>query len=175
MKFKICKYITIGLMKHFFAFSIWVFMSCQMHNEQCEDNKFPEITDIPPCYKDERYLVDGGYTVKKVLKDEPATIYKQSALMTFINEDGFNNHEISERFIFVLGNEISISDFMTFRQMMPCGDLPEQFRIEGLSVYISGNVIDGRAVTAAPYNTDGFRRPRWPIFELTSIKINNNK
>jgi len=95
----------------------------------------------------------GDRTILKILDDEPAIVQKKCF------------DQVGEAFFFRLVNRHS--EFAP-SGVLPVGEIPEQFRQEGLSVYISGNVIY-RALGAC-YSDQ--RLVPTMLFELTSIKIN---
>jgi hypothetical protein len=117
----------------------------------CCNNNSDEITDN----NDVSCECDGKKIIK-VLKDEPAYIVK--GCFEYHRVDSFSFDLINEQ-------EAVIGIFS-------CNEIPEEYRIEGLAVLISGNISSCVAfngclmapnVKLAPTN----------IFELTDIKYNS--
>ena len=140
-------------MKVQFLLSIFLFLSCNSNTHEL-------ATDIQPCNK--------KHDVIKVLKNEPAFIQKR-CMDFYINDiDTFYNVRV-DTFCIILVNEHS--EFFFNAGMFPCGEIPEQYRQDGLSVYISGNVTSD--VVSGGCSEPNIRIAGIPVFELSSIRINN--
>ena len=113
----------------------------------CENSKKSDIEDS--CENKE---------ILKILNDEPAIVRKTC----------FEHVGRVDTFYFDLVNQYSefFSDFGVF----PVGEIPQQFREEGLSVYISGNVNSCRVLGGC--SQPNIRVGTIHVFELKSIKIN---
>jgi hypothetical protein len=97
--------------------------------------------------------------IVKVLKDEPVYIRKHC----------FEHVGRIDTFYFDLVN--SHSEFFSETGLFPCGEIPEQYRKDGLCVSISGDVTS--CVTAGGCIEPNIRLAYIHFFELKSIKINN--
>ena len=87
--------------------------------------------------------------ILKVFEDEPA----------IVSGEGFLN--------------LTSTSLQTeFSPLIPIGGLPEQYRQHGLAVYISGNVTNCRSGSGIRTR---IRYASFYLFELTSIKINDQK
>ena len=115
-----------------------------------------EDSDSIPCENKE---------ILKILNDEPVIVRKQ-CFEHIGNIDAFYFELVNQHVEF-------ISDFGIF----PAGVIPQEYRKEGLSVYICGDVTNCAISTVGCFNTEYYRlRPfTLHIFELNSIKINNKK
>ena len=101
--------------------------------------------------------------ILKVLKDEPAIVQKTC----------FEHNGRVEEFFFSFVNEnLSDDDYLRIA-VFPVGDIPKQYRKEGLSVCISGNVISCYVLWGCV--EPNIRLRSIELFELKSIKINNIK
>jgi hypothetical protein len=112
------------------------------------------------CTCGEQYSAKNGNEDKiilKVLKDEPV----------YVRKECFEYVGRVDTFFFELINHHS-----EFPQVsiLPVDEIPEQFREEGLSVYISGNVTN--CIVAGGCIEPYFRLASIYLFELESIKIN---
>ena len=97
--------------------------------------------------------------VIKVLEEEPA----------YIRKGCFEHLRGVDAFVFELVN-IHNDLYSQGRALFPLGDIPEQYRKEGMSVYISGNVVNCAIGGCSEPN---IRISPINAFELKSIKINN--
>ena len=97
--------------------------------------------------------------ILKVFKNEPATVQKRCF---FLDERQI------DAFYFVLENEYS--EFFSHTGVFPVGEISEKYRVEGLPVYISGNVT---SCTVGGCSTPNNRLAPFYLFELKSIKIKN--
>jgi len=108
----------------------------------------PVYSDSISCEKRE---------IVKILNDEPAIVRKEC----------FDHIGQVEAFYFELVNEHS--EFYSRGGLFPEEMIPQQYRKEGLSVYISGNVIYcPLGICSRPDDRLGYLL----LFELKSIKIN---
>ena len=100
--------------------------------------------------------------ILKVLKDEPAIVRKHC----------FEHVGRVDTFFFELVNRYP--EFSSDDRVFPAGEIPVQYRKEGLSVKISGNVTSCVIATIGCLDTQYYRlRPNYlNLFELKSIKIN---
>ena len=127
-----------------------------------------QLEDYKMIWKGGIKVNDGNLTkemcedmkIFKVFNDEPAIVKKGS----------FYQLGTADEFYFELVNQDY--DFLfSFPGVVPLGDIPEQYREEGLSVYISGNVTNC-VIGGGTYHTRTRFIPIF-LFELKSIKINN--
>ena len=96
--------------------------------------------------------------ILKTLKDEPAIVRKHC----------FEHVGRVDTFFFELVN--THSDFFSLGGIFPCNEIPKQYREEGLSVYIGGNVTSCTVVGGCI--EPNIKLASIPLFELQSIKIN---
>jgi len=96
--------------------------------------------------------------VLKILNEEPAIVRKQC----------FEHIGRVDAFFFELEN--LHSEVLWSVCLFPAGEIPQQFREDGLSVYISGNVISCYVLGGCV--EPNIRLAYIPLFELKSIKIN---
>ena len=96
--------------------------------------------------------------ILKILNDEPAIVRKQC----------FEHVERVDTFFFELVNQHSEFYLLT-GSVFPTGEIPEQYRKEGLSVYISG-VVTSCTVLGGCIEPN-IRLAYIHLFELKSIKI----
>ena len=134
-------------------------LSCNSLESDKKDNLTP-ATEIQACNKE--------HDIIKVLKDEPAFIEKMCIPVRYVNDDNTLYEVRVDTFYFRLVNEHS--DFFSIAGIFPCGEIPEQYRQEGLSVYISGNVTSDLVGGCSEPN---IKIAALPGFEITSIKTNN--
>ena len=106
--------------------------------------------------ENESPLCENMVIVKK-LNGEPAIIQKRC----------FQHLEREEAFFFELVNHHE--EFFSGNGIFPIGEIPQEFREEGLSVTISGNVTS--CIVAGGCIEPNVRLPYIHLFELTSIKI----
>ena len=97
--------------------------------------------------------------ILKVFNDEPAIVQRGC----------FGNVGRVDAFYFVLTNKHS--EFFPYT-ISPVGEIPEQYRTEGLFVYISGNVTS--CMVAAECSEPHIKSADMHLFELKSININNS-
>jgi len=110
------------------------------------------ILNVPGVFCDAK-------TIVKVLENEPAIIQKKC----------FQHVGRVDAFYFELEN--MHSDFFSLTGIFPLDEIPKQYRKEGLSVNISGNVIS--CVVTGGCIEPNIRLASIPLFELKSIKIKN--
>ena len=96
--------------------------------------------------------------ILKILNDEPAIVRKQC----------FEHLGRKDAFFFELVNRPS--EILWGVGLFPAEAIPQQFRKEGLSVYISGNVISCYVLGGC--SEPNIRVAFIPLFELKSININ---
>ena len=102
--------------------------------------------------------------ILKVFNNEKATVKKGTFSICLY--DGLT----TDKFYFELVNQDY--DFIyNFPGIVPVEEIPEQYRKEGLSVYISGNVTN--CVIGGGTSYTGARLAPIFLFELKSIKIRN--
>ena len=105
--------------------------------------------------------VYGDKRIIKELKDEPAYIRKTCSL---------HLKQPTDAVFFEFENEPS--DFFWYPGVISLREIPEAYRTEGLSVFISGNIISCEASACEPPPPNA--RIIYPyLFELKSIKIDN--
>jgi len=99
--------------------------------------------------------------ILKILKDEPAIVRRGC----------FEHLGSVEAFYFELKN--SYCNIYGRKAVFPVGEIPQQYRKDGLLLYISGNVTSCSICTLGCVDTQYFRlAPRTLyLFELKSIKI----
>ena len=131
------------------------FAAFSCRNSPISDNECPCENDKVDIENFISTSCGGDGTILKILDDEPAIVQKKC-------------FKVGEAFFFRLVNEHS--EFFSVGGVFPVGEIPEQFRQEGLSVYISGNVIN--CVMGVCYSDPRARLAPTNLFELTSIKIN---
>ena len=95
--------------------------------------------------------------ILKKLREEPAVIQKQC----------FDHLERDDAFFFVLVNRHE--EFFSLGGVFPIGEIPQEFRKEGLSVTISGNVTS--CTVGGGCSEPNIRLAAIPLFELIAIKI----
>ena len=100
--------------------------------------------------------------ILKILNDEPAIVRKQC----------FEHVERVDTFYFELVNSHQ-DEFNNREAVFPLQEIPEQYRKEGLSVYISGNVTSCTVLGGC--SEPNIKLASIPLFELKSIKIDNGK
>ena len=110
----------------------------------------PEYSDSISCENRE---------IVKILNDEPAIVRKSC----------FEHLGRVEEFYFELVNQHT--EFFSLAGLIPEKMIPQQYRKEGLSVYISGNVTNCNVLAGC--SEPNIKLPFMPVFELKSIK--NNK
>ena len=96
--------------------------------------------------------------ILKILNDEPAIVRKQC----------FEHVGRVDTFYFELVNRHF--EFFSDVGVFPVGVIPQQYRKEGLSVYISGNVTSCYVLGGC--SEPNIRVAFIPLFELKSININ---
>ena len=97
--------------------------------------------------------------ILKVLKDEPV----------FVRKGCFEHLGRIDAFYFELVNPHT--EFFYLAGIFPCDEIPKQFMEEGLSVKISGNVTS--CLVLGGCSEPNLKIAAIPVFELESIKINN--
>jgi len=95
--------------------------------------------------------------ILKVLKDEPA--YVQKSCFDHVGRVDTFYFQLTKRY----------PEFFTGDNVFPAGEIPQQFREEGLSVYISGNVTS--CIVIGGCMEPNIRLAYIHLFELKSIKI----
>ena len=114
------------------------------------------------CEKKEKGCIScENKEVIKTLKDEPA----------YIRKGCFEHVGRIDTFYFELVNRYP--EFFAEVGLFPCGEIPELFRKEGLSVNISGNVTN--CIETGGCIEPNIKLPYIHLFELESITINNKK
>ena len=96
--------------------------------------------------------------ILKILNNEPAIVRKTC----------FEHVERVDTFFFELVNRHS--EFFSNAGVFPTGEIPNQFRKEGLSVYISGNVTSCTVLGGC--SEPNIKLASIPLLELKSIKLN---
>ena len=118
-------------------------------------------------FEDMYYKLNGGGTdstscenkeILKILNDEPAIVRKQC----------FEHVGRVDAFFFELANQ---HEGLWSVVLFPAEEIPQQFRKEGLSVYISGNVI--KSYVLGGCSEPNIRLAHIPLFELKSITSTN--
>ena len=97
--------------------------------------------------------------ILKILNDEPAIVRKSC----------FDHIGRADAFYFEFVNRHS--EFFSDVGVFSVGEIPQQFKKEGLSVYISGNVTS--CIVGGGCSEPNIRLAYIHLFELKSIKINN--
>ena len=122
----------------------------------CGNSKMSNIEDSDSISCENKEIL-------KILNDEPAIVRKQC----------FEHVGCVDTFYFELVNRYS--EFFSDVGVFPAGVISQQYRKEGLSVYISGNVTSCVIATVGCLDTQYFRlRPNiLHIFESKSVKIKN--
>ena len=96
--------------------------------------------------------------ILKILENEPAIVRKQC----------FEHVERVDTFFFELVNQYS--EFFSIGGIFPVGEIPQQYRKEGLSVYIGGNVTSCTVLGGC--SEPDIKLAAIPLFESKSIKAN---
>ena len=120
----------------------------------CGSSKMSDIENLDSTSCENKEIL-------KILNDEPVIVRKQC----------FEHVERVDTFYFELVNRYS--EFFPNGHVFPTGEIPEQYRNEGLSVYISGNVTS--CVVLGGCSEPNIRLAYIHLFELKSIKIRNKK
>ena len=125
------------------------FMAASCGNSKMNDMENPDSTSCE------------NKQILKILNGEPAIVRKQC----------FEHVGRVDTFYFELVN--LYSEFFPNGYVFPTSEIPEQYRKEGLSVYISGNVTS--CVVLGGCSEPNIRLASIHLFELKSIKIRNKK
>ena len=116
----------------------------------CENSKMSDCVDSESASCENKMVL-------KILNDEPAIVRKHC----------FEHVGRVDTFYFDLVNRYS--EFFSDAGVFPAGNIPQQYRKEGLSVYISGNVTSCTVLGGC--SEPNIKLVSIPIFELKSIKI----
>ena len=95
--------------------------------------------------------------ILKKLNGEPAVIQKRC----------FDHLDRNDAFFFVLVNHHE--EFFSDSGVFPIGEIPQEFRKEGLSITISGNVTSCTVLGGC--SEPNIKLANIPLFELNAIKI----
>ena len=122
----------------------------------CGNSKISDIKNSDSTFCENKEIL-------KILIDEPAIVRKGC----------FEHLGNVDAFFFELEN--SQYEFVYQEAVFPLKEIPKQYRKEGSTVYISGNVMNCFITTLGCLDTQYYRlAPRsLGLFELKSIKINN--
>ena len=112
-----------------------------------------------PMLEDSDSVFCENKEILKILNDEPVIVQKHC----------FEHVGRVDAFYFELVNQHS--EFFSETGVFPVGVIPQEYRKEGLSVYISGNVTSCKV--AAGCIEPNIRLAYIHLFELKSIKIKN--
>ena len=118
----------------------------------CGNSKMSDIEDSDSASCENKMIL-------KVLNEEPAIVRKSC----------FDHVGRVDAFYFELVNQHS--EFFSGVGVFPAGEIPQQYRKEGLSVYISGNVTSCNV--GGGCSEPNIKLAYIHLFELKSIKINN--
>ena len=140
-------FLTITRMFTIVLLSVVIFMY-----SGCGTSKISDIDDSESISCENKMIL-------KILNDEPAIVRKTC----------FEHVERVDTFFFELVNRHS--EFFSLAGVFPAGEIPQQYREEGLCVYISGNVTSCTVLGGC--SEPNIKLPFIPLFELKSIKINN--
>ena len=130
----------------------------QTSNLFCETNLFEDIQPIFVLINNTVVGNCGNKIILKVLDDE--LVYVRKSCFQHLDQRNIT-------YIFELENDNHPGYYTQL--LFPLGDIPKQYREEGLSVYISGNIISCLVMGCSEPN---IRVRNINAFELKSIKIN---